>query len=118
MHKTELTLEQAQAVSNDLQCLLGHFLDPVAIRSKYIQHVVPAPFDEQNKQFFMYVWRQVGCPERALQHYKAEAYDVILVAGEPSMEEHPAYRDAATFLQEHKIPFDIASYCSETLEAV
>jgi hypothetical protein len=113
-----LTLRQAEAISNDFQDLLGQFIDPYANRYKYIQYVVPAPYDERSRQFFMYLWTQVGCPAKALQFYKGDMYDVIVVAGDPCLEDYPDFIDLRTFLKEHEGNFDLSAYAAMTKHAM
>lgn len=100
MERKELTLEEANALSNDHQGLLGHYIDPYLNRYKYIRYVVPAPFDEKSRQIFMYLWNQYGCSQKALSHYTGNAYDVIVVAGEPRVEDYPPFVDLNSFLYE------------------
>lgn len=116
MNKISFSLHEAKAICEDLQCLIGHSLEPALVSKNAIKYVVPAPFNQEQQQFFLYVWKQTGDPYKALEHYKGEAYDVIAVAGNPAVEEKCVYRDLQSFFANHRIAFDLTLHKEAELD--
>jgi hypothetical protein len=51
-----------------------------------ILHVCISPYDKLNKHIFLAFYKASKCPNKALEHYFAPYYDVVLVIEQPDKE--------------------------------
>lgn len=80
---TGFTYEQASEICEDFEDLVDTDLRISSndeLIDCVIEHVVMVPYAEEDKYAFMQLYKQSGNPAEALQAYKGDVYDVLIIA--------------------------------------
>jgi hypothetical protein len=107
MKHEALTLQEAKALCNDFQHIIGRPYTESTSWSPVIS-VVVAPYEDINKWIFSRYYAEGRNAMNALSFYKEHTYDVLVFSASASNPKWLTYTDLRSYLAENKIPFDIS----------
>ncbi len=94
-----LTLLQARLVCKQYQHLVGKILLQEPTDFSRIESVAICPFDPEKKRLFAYNYLNSGDPHLALEFYKGQHYDVLLLARSVSDKSMVVFEELHSYLQ-------------------
>lgn len=110
MITTPFTFVQASAICRDYQHLCGRIMDQQVLGKGYIECVAVAPYETAKKWLFAQFYRDNRDPVKALQFYKGNDYDVIVLSLPLLRKRGIFFTDLHTYALEQHIPFDPFHY--------
>jgi len=106
MTNEPLTLQEAKALCNDFQHLVGKSYSQSNSWSPVIS-VVVTPHEDVNKWIFSRYYAESRNAFNALSFYKEHKYDVLVFSASVSNSKWLTYTDLRSYLKENNIAFDI-----------
>jgi len=85
-------------------------MDQQVLGKGYVECVAVAPYDTAKKWLFAQFYRENRDPVKALQFYKGQEYDVILLSLPLLRKRGIFFTDLYTYTTEQQIPFDLVYY--------
>jgi len=107
MKNEPLTLQEAKALCNDFQYIVGKPYSQSNSWSPVIG-VVVAPFEDVNKWIFSRYYAEGRNAVNSLSFYQEHRYDVLVFSASVSNQKWLTYTDLRSFLVQNGIPFDVA----------
>ncbi|RYE24751.1 MAG: hypothetical protein EOP51_06365 [Sphingobacteriales bacterium] len=97
------TLLQARLVCKQYQHLAGKILLQEPTDFSRIECVAICPFDADEKRTFAYNYLNCGDPHNALEFYKGQHYDILLLARSVSDQSMMVFEELYSYLQHNSI---------------
>ncbi len=110
MNRTALTLEQAHAISLDYQYIIGSVYDKSQLGKGRIECIAIAPYDEAKQWQFAQYYREFRDPQKSIQFYKGDQYDVLVLSIPLLRKRGIHFLDLRSYVAENDIPFNIHRY--------
>lgn len=111
MTKKPLTFDQATRICADYQYLAGRKFSNGHIIAT-VSCVVVVPYDDINKYIFLLEYRNCEDAVKALEIYKNDVFDVVLLGKIEAERTHYVCKELDNYLLENGIPYDVTSYAA------